>query len=113
MKISTATAFIGMAIFLVAAPSQALEGRQLRGHLAEELQADGRILAADGIEETAGGGWNVLLEDKKRKFLGQQTAEAPGDHEEARRKRKLQGQLALDGIEADDSGELLASRRRK
>ncbi|KAG6967964.1 hypothetical protein JG688_00006048 [Phytophthora aleatoria] len=79
MRVSSAAALAGMAMFLLATPSVAPPPR---GHTADKLnlrilegdmmgqqqrvQSDARILAEDGIEETAGGGWNELLGEKRR-----------------------------------------------
>ncbi|KAL3665764.1 hypothetical protein V7S43_009193 [Phytophthora oleae] len=89
MKICTVAASVGAMLFLVATGSHALERRQLRS---EEQQIGAKILAADGIEETAGDNWNVLLVEKRRNLAGQV------------------GMLAQDG--GNDEEKLIADARR-
>ncbi|ETI31364.1 hypothetical protein F443_21638 [Phytophthora nicotianae P1569] len=87
MKISATFAFIAIAMFLLTTPSVAPPPpnndyvdpnsskiysssslRRRRGLMTDQgqtAQSDSRIVAADGIEDTAGGGWNELLAEKK------------------------------------------------
>ncbi|KAK1946561.1 hypothetical protein P3T76_002114 [Phytophthora citrophthora] len=65
MKICTLATFVGL--LLAAAVSNALETRQLRS---SEQQTGVRVLAGDGIEETADDGWNVLVAERRRKLAG-------------------------------------------
>ncbi|KAG2816361.1 hypothetical protein PC112_g13499 [Phytophthora cactorum] len=113
MRVSSAAALAGMAMFLLATPSVAPPPR---GHTADKLnlrilegdmmgqqqrvQSDARILAEDGIEETAGGGWNELLGEKRRtttKAAGMMAQADDTDDESllasGRRTRKLASEI--------------------
>ncbi|KAF1783061.1 hypothetical protein GQ600_15533 [Phytophthora cactorum] len=66
----------------------------------QRVQSDARILAEDGIEETAGGGWNELLGEKRRtttKAAGMMAQADDTDDESllasGRRTRKLASEI--------------------
>ncbi|KAK1946560.1 hypothetical protein P3T76_002113 [Phytophthora citrophthora] len=76
MKIYTVATSVGVMLFLAVTASHALESRQLRYQgipTRSDQQTGARILAGDGIEETADYDWNELLADKKK-----QPAKQPG-----------------------------------
>ncbi|CEG35748.1 RxLR-like protein [Plasmopara halstedii] len=106
MKFSVVATIAGMAIFVLAAPSRAVVSftRSLEVEKKYEVQNEQqntqneeRVLADDGLKETASNGWNALFGGKKLRALAY----------------RLEAADMIDNGYVDEDEELLASGGRR